>query len=248
MLPSSDRLSRIASIPGPSSSKASQEAWSAAQAVFVQYATHYSLPLQEQVLGQLPDARDPAVHDLLWLGDSVEGSRFLSDSEKLWVIQALLGDSGQESWVFWPFEDTLRRSLPGAASWIETHALSRQAWIAAATRVLRQNSGKEIPWVLGGHAGIEAFCARCLEEEPELAGKVRRISLREAVSAPLPSAVLCESRTALALTSIRGVAGWLGQPVSAGAPWVVQAWVVGGVRRILEQVFELAGFPRGEFR
>jgi hypothetical protein len=248
MLPSSDRLSRIASIPGPNSSKASQEAWAEAQVQLSQFAAHHSLPLQEQVLGQLPDARDLAGHDLYWLGDSVEGSKLLSDSEKLWVIQALLGESGQESWVFWPFEDTLRRSLPGASSWIETHALSRQAWIAAATRVLQQNSGKEIPWVLGGHAGIEAFCGQCLGQEPELAAKVRRISLREAVSSTLPSAVLCESRTALALTSIRGVAGWLGQPVSAGAPWVVQTWAVAGVSRILEQVFERAGFPRGEFR
>lgn len=227
---------------------ASQEAGAAAQAQLRQFAAHQSLPLQEQVLGQLPDARDLAGHDLYWLGDSAEGSKILSESEKLWVIQALLGESGRESWVFWPFEDTLRRSLPGASTWIETHALSRQAWIAAATRVLLQNAGKEIPWVLGGHAGIEAFCAQCLEQEPELASKVRRISLREAVGGNLPPAVLCESRTALALTSIRGVTGWLGQSVSAGSPWVVQTWAVGGVSRILEQVFELAGFLRGEFR
>lgn len=227
---------------------ASQEAGAAAQVQLSQFAAHHSLPIQEKVLGQLPDARDLAGHDLYWLGDSAEGSKILSESEKLWVIQALLGESGRESWVYWPFEDTLRRSLPGASSWIETHALSRQAWIAAATRVLRQNSGKEIPWVLGGYAGIEAFCAQCLEQEPELASKVRRISLREAAGGTLPPAVLCESRTALALTSIRGVTGWLGQPVSAGAPWVVQTWAVAGVSRILEQVFELAGFPRGEFR
>lgn len=248
MLPSLERISRITSISGPSSSQASSDAWQHARALCLRYAELYSLPLEVDLLTQMPSPQSWSSRDLYWLGDSLSGSEILGQSDSLWIIQALLGDSGQETWAIWPFEDTLRRSLPGSTSWIETHALSGSAWLAAARRVLEQNSGREIPWVLGGHSGVESFCAESLAGQPDLLANVRRITLREAAKGGLPPAVLCESRTALALTSIRGAAGWLAQSMSASAPWMIQAWASEGVGRILEQVFELAGFPRREFR